>query len=96
MKRTISEINATLKELAEYTRMQDELTAQIDVLKDELKAYMTDENLDELLGENGEHVVWRKVISNRFDSTAFKKSEWGELFNEFTKPTETKPFKFFA
>lgn len=96
MKRTITEINNTLKELAEYTRMQEELTAQIDDLKDELKEYMTNENLDELLGENGEHVVWRKVISNRFDSTAFKKSEWGELYKEFIKPSETKPFKFFA
>ena len=38
MKKTIAEINATLRELAEYTRMQDELTAQIDSLKDEIKA----------------------------------------------------------
>jgi len=96
MKRKIAEINASLKELAEYTRMQEELEAQIDSLKDELKEYMKDENLDELLGENGEHAVWRKVISNRFDSTAFKKSEWGELYKEFTKPSETRPFKFFA
>ena len=96
MKKTLAEINATMKELAEYTRMQEELSAQIDNLKDELKVYMTEEDLDELLGENGEHAVWRKVISNRFDSTAFKKSEWGELYKEFTKPSETRPFKFFA
>ena len=96
MKKTITEINATLRELAEYARMQEELEAQIDSLKDELKEFMTDENVDELLGENGEHVVWRKVISNRFDSTAFKKSEWGELYKMYTKPSETRPFKFFA
>lgn len=96
MKRTLTEIQNTMKELAEYVRMQDELTAQIDSLKDELKEYMKEENVDELLGENGEHAVWRKVISNRFDSTAFKKSEWGELYKEFTKPTETRPFKFFG
>lgn len=96
MKRTLAEIQNTMKELAEYVRMQDELTAQIDSLKDELKEYMKEENVDELLGENGEHAVWRKVISNRFDSTAFKKSEWGELYKEFTKPTETRPFKFFG
>lgn len=96
MKKTFAEIQNTMKELAEFTAMQAELEAQIDSLKDELKEYMTAENLDELLGENGEHVVWRKVISNRFDSTAFKKSEWGELYKEFTRATETKPFKFFA
>lgn len=96
MKKTLAEINATMKELAEFTRLQDELTAQIDELKDQLKLYMAENDLDEILGENGEHAVWRKVISNRFDSTAFKKSEWGELYKEFTRPTETKPFKFFV
>lgn len=96
MKKTLAEIRNTMRELAEFTRMQEELAAQIDGLKDELKEYMKAENIDELLGENGEHAVWRKVISNRFDSTAFKKSEWGELYKEFTKPTETQPFKFFA
>ncbi len=96
MKRTIAEINATLKELAEYTRMQEELEAQIDSLKDEIKAYMTDENLTELLGESGEKVYWGKVVSSRFDSTAFKKSEWAELYKEYSKTVETRPFKFYA
>lgn len=96
MKRTVAEINETMRSLAEYTKLQEELTAQIEELKDALKEYMTDENLEEILGENGEHVVWRPVISNRFDTTAFKKSEWGELYKEYSKPTTTKPFKFFA
>ena len=96
MKKTVAGINAIMKELAEYTAMKAELEAQIDTIKDQIKEYMNDENLDELLGENGEHVVWKSVISNRFDSTAFKKSEWGELYKEFTKPSETRPFKFFA
>ena len=96
MKKTLAEINATLRELAEYTRMQDELTAQIDGLKDEIKSYMTDEDLTELLGENGEKVYWGKVVSNRFDSTAFKKSEWAELYKEYSRTVETRPFKFYA
>ena len=96
MKKTIAEIQKTMRELAEYARMQEELEAQIDSLKDEIKEYMTEEDIDELLGENGEHAVWRKVISTRFDSTAFKKSEWGELYKMFSKTTETKPFKFYA
>lgn len=96
MKKTLAEIQKTMKELAEYTAMKEELEANIESLKDEIKEYMKEENVDELLGENGEHAVWRKVISNRFDSTAFKKSEWGELFKKFTKTSETRPFKFFA
>lgn len=96
MKKTLEQINQTLKDLGEYVAIQSELEAQIESLKDEIKQYMTDQNIDELLSEGGQHVVWRSVISNRFDSTAFKKSEWGELYKEFTRPTETRPFKFFA
>ena len=93
MKKTITEINAILKEYAEYARMQEELEAQIDSLKDELKEFMKAANVDELLGENGEHAVWRKVISNRFDSTAFKK-DFLDIYKEYTKRTEYKRFTF--
>jgi len=89
-------INEIIKELAEYTKLADELEKQIDELKDECKEYMTSNELEEILGENGEHIIWKKVISMKFDSTAFKKSEWGELYKEYSKPTETKPFKFYA
>ena len=95
MKKTLSEINATIAELAEYTRLQEELTAQIDSLKDQIKDYMTTEGIDEMLGEQGEHIIWKDVISNRFDTTSFKKS-WLELYNSYTKPSKTRPFKFFA
>lgn len=96
MKKTLSEIHQTMKSLAEYTRLQDELTAQIDSLKDEIKEYMTDKNLTELLGENGEKVYWKKTLQSRFDSTSFKKSEWGELYQMYCKPSEVRPFKFYA
>lgn len=96
MKKTLAEIHQTMKALSEYTRLQEELTTQIDSLKDEIKEFMTDENLTELLGENGEKVYWKTTLQNRFDSTAFRKSEWGELYREFTKPCEVRPFKFFA
>lgn len=54
-------INATLKELKEYNDMMKALKAEIEKLQDECKEYMIDNNVDE-------------VISNRFDSTAFKKT----------------------
>lgn len=94
MKRTIDEINATMRELAEYTAMKEELTAQIEALQDEIKGYMAEAGVDEVVGENGEKATFRSVVSNRFDSTAFKKSEWGELYKEFCKRTEYKRFTF--
>ena len=66
-------INEVMKELATYTEMQEELKMQIEALQDEVKAYMTETGTDEVIGANGEKATWRGVISNRFDSTAFKK-----------------------
>ena len=90
------DINTIMKELAEMTAMLEETSAIVESLKDEVKEYMTEQGVDEVVTENGEKATWREVISNRFDSTAFKKSEWGELYKEFTKPTKSKRFTFNA
>lgn len=94
MKKTIEEINATMKELAEYTAMKEELTAQIEALQDQIKAYMNENGIDEIIGENGEKATWRSVVSNRFDSASFRKSEWGELYKEFCRRSEYMRFTF--
>ena len=90
------DINAIMKELAEMTAMLEETSAIVEGLKDQVKEYMTEQGIDEVVTESGEKATWREVISNRFDSTAFKKSEWGELYKEFTKPTKSKRFTFNA
>ena len=95
MRKTLEEINRTIADLAEYTRLQEELTAQIDSLKDQIKDYMVNEGIDEMLGAEGEHIIWKDVISNRFDSSEFKKSEWAELYKMYTRTVKTRPFKFF-
>ncbi len=91
--KTMNEINATMKELAEYTELAEQLKAQIEALQDEVKAYMTETGVDEVIGENGEKATWRGVISNRFDSTAFKK-DFLDIYKEYTKRTEYKRFTF--
>jgi len=90
------DINTIMKELAEMTAMLEETSAIVESLKDEVKAYMTEQGVDEVVTENGEKATWREVISSRFDSTAFKKSEWGELYKEYCKPTKSKRFTFNA
>lgn len=86
-------INETMRELADYTTLANELKIQIEALQDEVKQYMTDNDIDELLGENGEHATWREVISNRFDSTAFKK-DFLDIYKEYTKQSSCKRFTF--
>lgn len=91
--KTLEQISGIMKELAEYTAMADELKLQIESLQDEVKAYMTENNVDEVLTENGEKATWREVISNRFDSTAFKK-DFLDIYKEYTKKTTCKRFTF--
>lgn len=86
-------INEVMKELATYTEMQEELKMQIEALQDEVKAYMTETGTDEVIGANGEKATWRGVISNRFDSTAFKK-DFLDIYKEYCKRTEYKRFTF--
>lgn len=43
-------INAIMQELAQYTRMAEEIAATVDSLKDQLKNYMVENGLDVLTG----------------------------------------------
>ncbi len=93
MKNT-SGINAILKELAEYTALLDDLKVQIEDLQDTVKEYMSDNGVDEVIGDNGEKATFRVVISSRFDSTSFKK-DFLDIYKEYTKKTEYKRFTFY-
>ncbi len=85
-------INFIMSELAKYNRMLDETTAIIDGLKDEIKLYMINNNLDTISGE--EHkATYKTVTSNRIDTTALKK-ELPDIATRYTKTTESKRFTF--
>lgn len=89
----MANINEKMRELKEMTEMLEETKAMVTALEDEIKEYMKANSLDEVVTDDGK-ATWREVISNKFDSTAFKKSEWGELYKEFTKQTTYKRFTF--
>lgn len=85
-------INEIMRELAQYKRMQDETAAIIDGLTDQLKQYMTDNQLDTITGD--EHkVTYKTVTSSRIDTTALKKA-LPDVATAYTKTTETKRFIF--
>lgn len=86
-------LNEILKELMEYTRMKKELEEEIRGLETEVKEYMTSNDLNEVFTDDMSIVArYIEVISNRFDTTAFKKSEWGELYKEYTKQVTSMRF----
>ena len=85
-------IDTIMRELAQYTRLQEETTTIIDGLKDELKAIMQERNTDTLTGT--EHKAsYKAVASSRIDTTAIKK-ELPEVAAKYTRTTETRRFTF--
>ena len=86
------DINTIMKQLAEYNRIADETNAIIESLKDEIKTYMKDNNTDIVIG-NEHKAMYKTVVSNRFNSSAFKK-EHGDLYNEYVKPVTSMRFTF--
>lgn len=79
-------MNEVLAELVEYERMKKELEEEISKLQTECKEYMAENELSELFNDDKTIVArMTEVISNRFDTTSFKKSEWAELYKMYTK-----------
>ena len=82
----ISKINA----LKEWEALAAEAAAEIESLKDEIKAEMNRRGVEEL--EAGQHIArFTTVLSNRFDTTAFKR-EHGEMYKMYTKQTTSRRF----
>ncbi len=86
------DINAIMAELAQYTRMAEEIAATVDSLKDSLKKYMEENGLDSIAGS--EHKAsYKAVTSSRIDTTALKR-DMPEIAAKYTKTTNTRRFLF--
>ena len=85
-------LDEIMKELAEYTRLAEEIAATVDSLKDTLKRYMEERGLDRVAGT--EHrATYKSVSSSRLDTAALKK-DFPEVAAKYTKKIETKRFCF--
>ena len=85
-------INAIMAELAQYTRLQEEVAATVDGLKDAIKKYMEENRLETLTG-NEHKATYKTVTSSRIDTTALKRND-PDIAEKYTKTTETKRFTF--
>lgn len=80
------------KEIAQYRNAKLKAERELERLENEIKEYMIAENITELIGE--EHrALYREVVSNRFDTTRFKKA-MPELAKKFTKKSSSMRFDF--
>lgn len=83
-------ISEVIKEIKEYQDMQDALKAEIEVLKKEAIEYMNENGVDEVITDEGK-VTYREVISQRFQSTEFKK-DFSDIYKAYTKATSYMKF----
>ena len=85
-------IHETMKELAQYLRMQEEIAETVEGLKDTIKNYMQENGLETLASD--EHkATYKAVSSSRIDTTAFKKA-FPSMAEQFTKTSTAKRFTF--
>lgn len=84
------EIAAKVAELRELEALMEEVKAEAESIRDEIKSEMLRRNTEEL--EVGSHIIrYTTVLSNRFDSTAFKKV-MPEVYKAYTKQTSSRRF----
>ena len=64
--------------------------AEAEAIKDEIKAVMNEQATEEMTVDT--HIVrWTTTLSNRFDTTTFKK-EHNEMYKQYTKQTTSRRF----
>ena len=91
---SINELEIRIEKMQEWENIAAEATAEAEAIRDSIKAEMLDRNTEEL--QAGRFIIrWTSVISNRFDSSAFKKVH-GELFKAFCKTVNSKRFSVSA
>ncbi len=88
------EVISKIESLKEWETIQEEATAMVESIKDEIKRHMDNMGVEEL--EAGTHIIrYTTVLSNRFDSTAFKKV-MPDIYKAYTKQTTSRRFTISA
>lgn len=87
---SISEMEGNIEKLKELESLIQEAQQEAETIKDAIKAQMLANETEEMTC--GRFVVrWATVLSNRFDTTAFKKV-MPEVYKAYTKQTTSRRF----
>ena len=88
------ELLANIELLNKYEAMMEELKAEADTIRNTIKAEMEAREVEELIA--GQYIVrYTAILSNRFDSTAFKKV-MPEIYKAYTKQVSSRRFTISA
>ena len=87
---SINELETKCRKLQELKDFETEVKSEIAALENEIKALMQEKDTEELTV--GQYIIrWATVISNRFDTTAFKKV-MPDLYHSYTKQVTSRRF----
>lgn len=86
----MNELAAKVRELKELKTMAEEIAADIAAIEDDIKAFLTANDTDELTVDVFK-IRWKEVISNRFDSKAFER-EMPDLHARYIKQSKCRRF----
>ena len=89
-----SELISKIEALNEWEALMEEARVEAEAIRDSIKAEMLERDTEELTA--GQYIIrWTSVLSNRFDTTGFKKV-YGDLYKAFTKQTSSRRFSISA
>lgn len=84
------ELIGKINELKELEALIKETEAEVEKLKDEIKAEMSRQNTEEI--KAGRYTIkWTCISSSRFDTTAFK-NVMPDMYEAFVRQTASKRF----
>ena len=85
-----TEITSKIEALKDLESLIEEAKAEAEALRDEIKTEMLNRNAEEL--EAGQYIVrWTSVLTQRFDTTAFKKV-MPDVYKAYTKQVSSRRF----
>ena len=87
---SVNELERKIAKMQEWEALVEEAKAEAEALRDEIKAEMLERDTEEL--EAGKYIVrWTSILSNRFDTTAFKKV-MPDVYKAYTKQISSRRF----
>ena len=84
------ELTSTIERIKELEAQQEEINAELESLKDTMKAYMVSQNAEKML-IGGYKVNYTKYVTHRFDTKTFK-VDHEALYAQYTKETQARRF----
>ncbi len=79
-----------VEQLKELEELLEEVKAEAESVRDEIKQEMMAQDTEEL--EAGQYIIrWTSVLTNRFDTTAFKKV-LPDVYKAYTKQITSRRF----